>query len=98
MWRWRSLSAGWRSGAESPLRRRAQLAESPFDARGGIGHVREGVAIGEQPEVDAAVVAQNPDRQPLIPGIERYHWEDIAHRNACEVEGLLRSRDVRDHE
>ena len=62
---------------------------------GGIGDVGQRAAVGEQPEVDAAVVAQDPDAERLVARVQRDRGIDLAQRHAVEVEGLLRARHVR---
>src|SRR4051812_46404950 len=69
--------------------------ERPFEPGRRVGGVRNRVAAGEHAEVDAAVVAQDPDGQRLVARIERHRREDLAQRDPGQVERRLRPGDVR---
>src|SRR3954454_6685006 len=75
-----------------------QKIECALESGGRAIDVRQRVAVGQQTEVDAAVVAQDSDRQRLIARIQRDGWIDLAHGHAAQIERLLRPRHVRHHE
>src|SRR5689334_5544423 len=81
---------GYLGGGAELLDGLAEVVGEPF-------HVRHGRAIGEQAEADAAVVADDRDRQRMATG-EEADREHPGHLAAEHVEGDLRAREVGDEQ